>query len=46
MLFRSIMRKLFMGIADGRMEVDGKVIYNVNDLRVGLFTNTQALQGG
>lgn len=43
---RLIMRKLFMGIADGCMEVDGKVIYSVNDLRVGLFTNTQALQGG
>lgn len=43
---RLIMRKLFMGIADGRVEVDGKVIYIVSDLRVGLFTNTQALQGG
>lgn len=43
---RLIMRKLFMGIADGRMEVDGKVIYTVRDLRVGLFTNTQVLQGG
>ena len=42
---RLIMRKLFMGIADGRVEVDGKVIYTVSDLRVGLFTNTQALQG-
>jgi len=40
-LKRVIMRKLFMGIADARMEVDGKVIYVANNLRVGLFTNTE-----
>ena len=28
-LKRVVMRKLFMGIADGLVEVDGKVIYNV-----------------
>lgn len=39
-LKRVIMRKLYMGIADATMEVDGKVIYTANDLRVGLFTNT------
>jgi len=40
-LKRVIMRKLFMGIADARMEVDGKEIYVANNLRVGLFTNTE-----
>ena len=38
-LKRVIMRKLFMGIADGTVEVDGEVIYTAKDLRVGLFTN-------
>ena len=38
---RVIMRKLFMGIADARMEVDGREIYTVKDLRVGLFTSTE-----
>jgi len=37
---RVIMRKLVMGIADAIMEVDGKVIYEASDLRVGLFTST------
>ncbi len=40
---RIIMRKLTMGIADAQMSVDGKVIYEAKDLRVGLFTNTQSL---
>jgi len=40
-LKRVIMRKLYMGIADAEMEVDGKVIYTAKDLRVGLFTNTE-----
>ncbi len=40
-LKRVIMRKLYMGIADATMEVDGKVIYTAKDLRVGLFTNTE-----
>lgn len=39
-LKRLIMRKLVMGIADATMEVDGKKIYEANDLRVGLFTST------
>jgi 3-hydroxyacyl-[acyl-carrier protein] dehydratase/trans-2-decenoyl-[acyl-carrier protein] isomerase len=39
-LKRVIMRKLFMGIADGIVEVDGRTIYEAKDLRVGLFTNT------
>ncbi|MDH5547752.1 MAG: 3-hydroxyacyl-[acyl-carrier-protein] dehydratase FabA [Gammaproteobacteria bacterium] len=38
-LKRVIMRKLFMGIADASMEVDGQEIYAANNLRVGLFTN-------
>ena len=38
---RLIERRLVMGIADGRMLVDGKEIYTANDLRVGLFTSTQ-----
>ena len=37
---RVIARKLVLGIADGSMEVDGKVIYTARDLRVGLFTST------
>lgn len=37
---RLIMRKLIMGIADAELEVDGRVIYTAQDLRVGLFTRT------
>jgi 3-hydroxyacyl-[acyl-carrier protein] dehydratase/trans-2-decenoyl-[acyl-carrier protein] isomerase len=37
---RVIQRKLNMGIADGVMEVDGRVIYAATNLRVGLFTST------
>ena len=40
-LKRLIMRKLVMGIADATMEVDGKLIYEATDLRVGLFTSTK-----
>ena len=39
-LKRVIERRLVMGIADGRMHVDGREIYVANDLRVGLFTST------
>ena len=38
---RVIQRKLNMGIADGVMEVDGRVIYAASSLRVGLFTSTE-----
>jgi len=38
---RVITRKLVLGIADGRMEVDGREIYTASDLRVGLFTSTE-----
>jgi 3-hydroxyacyl-[acyl-carrier protein] dehydratase/trans-2-decenoyl-[acyl-carrier protein] isomerase len=41
-LKRVIMRKLVMGIADARMEVDGREIYTAKDLRVGLFTSTES----
>ena len=37
-LKRVIMRKLFMGIADGSVYVDDKEIYVAKDLRVGLFS--------
>jgi 3-hydroxyacyl-[acyl-carrier protein] dehydratase/trans-2-decenoyl-[acyl-carrier protein] isomerase len=36
------MRKLCMGIADGQVEADGKVIYTGKDLRVGLFTGSES----
>lgn len=39
---RVIQRKLNMGIADGIMEVDGRVIYTASNLRVGLFTSTES----
>lgn len=35
---RLITRKLILGIADGRLLVDGEEIYTAKDLRVGLFT--------
>ena len=38
---RMILRKLVMGVADGRMEADGREIYTVKDLRVGLFKSTE-----
>jgi len=42
---RIIMRKLVLGIADAVMRVDGEAIYVAKDLRVGLFTTTEALGG-
>jgi 3-hydroxyacyl-[acyl-carrier protein] dehydratase/trans-2-decenoyl-[acyl-carrier protein] isomerase len=41
-LKRVILRKLVMGIADAEMECDGRIIYEASDLRVGLFTSTDA----
>jgi 3-hydroxyacyl-[acyl-carrier protein] dehydratase/trans-2-decenoyl-[acyl-carrier protein] isomerase len=38
---RVIQRKLFMGIGDGIMKVDGREIYHAKSLRVGLFTSTE-----
>lgn len=40
---RVINRKLVLGVADGRVECDGQVIYEAKDLKVGLFDNTAAL---
>lgn len=37
---RVIMRRLILGIADGVVKADGKVIYEAKDLRVGLFGAT------
>ncbi|MEY1661441.1 3-hydroxyacyl-[acyl-carrier-protein] dehydratase FabA [Alcanivorax sp. REN37] len=39
---RVIARKLILGIADGTVSVDGRDIYQANDLRVGLFTSTDS----
>ena len=39
-LKRVIMRRLVMGIADAKMQVDGRLIYQATDLKVGLFTRT------
>ena len=40
---RLIERKLVLGIADGTVECDGKVIYTATDLKVGLFRPDQML---
>ena len=39
---RVINRKLVMGLADGEVEVDGRVIYTATDLKVGLFQDTSS----
>jgi len=39
-LKRVIKRKLFMGLGDGTVAVDGRVIYQAKDLKVGLFQDT------
>ncbi|MEM7745287.1 MAG: bifunctional 3-hydroxydecanoyl-ACP dehydratase/trans-2-decenoyl-ACP isomerase [Pseudomonadota bacterium] len=38
-LRRVIDRKLKMAIADGIVELDGEIIYQIKDMRVGLFTD-------
>lgn len=38
---RLINRKLVLGIGDGKVFADGTLIYEANDLRVGLFDNTE-----
>ena len=40
---RLIERKLIMGIADGTVSVDGKVIYTAKGLKVGLFQPNETL---
>jgi 3-hydroxyacyl-[acyl-carrier protein] dehydratase/trans-2-decenoyl-[acyl-carrier protein] isomerase len=37
---RVVERKLVMGIADGKVSIDGREIYTASDLRCGLFTRT------
>ncbi len=39
---RVIKRRLYMGIGDAYLYVDGKEIYSAKDLKVGLFTNMDA----
>lgn len=39
-LKRVIKRKLYMGLADGSVNVDGREIYTAKDLKVGLFMDT------
>jgi 3-hydroxyacyl-[acyl-carrier protein] dehydratase/trans-2-decenoyl-[acyl-carrier protein] isomerase len=41
-LKRVIMRKLVLGVADGIMKVDGETVYEAKDLKVGLFTASEA----
>ena len=40
-LKRLILRKLILGIADGIMMADGKPIYEVKDMKVGLFISDE-----
>ena len=45
--FKRVMRsKLVLGIADGWLSADGKVIYRASDLKVGLFRDQRAPQAG
>ncbi len=39
-LKRVIKRKLYMGIGDAMLQVDGREIYTASDLKVGLFQDT------
>jgi 3-hydroxyacyl-[acyl-carrier protein] dehydratase/trans-2-decenoyl-[acyl-carrier protein] isomerase len=41
-LKRVIKRKLFMGLGDGTVAVDGRIIYEAKDLKVGLFQDTSS----
>lgn len=38
---RVINRKLVLGVADGKLEADGEVIYEAKDMKVGLFDNSK-----
>ena len=40
-LKRLILRKLILGVAGGIMKADGKPIYEVKDMKVGLFTSNK-----
>ncbi len=39
---RIVNRRLIMGLADGEVLVDDRLIYTANDLKVGLFRDTSA----
>lgn len=41
-LKRVLLRRLYMGIADASLSVDGRTIYTAADLKVGLFTSTDS----
>tara|TARA_A200000113_G_scaffold185289_1_gene172083 strand:- start:2027 stop:2536 length:510 start_codon:yes stop_codon:yes gene_type:complete len=38
---RVILRRLIMGIADGRVICDGETVFEANDIRVGLFKSEE-----
>jgi len=38
--------KLWLGIADGWLSMDGEIIYRAKDLKVGLFKQDSPLQPG
>ncbi len=38
-LKRLILRKLILGVADGILKADGKIIYEAKDMKVGLFNS-------
>ena len=38
-LKRLILRKLILGVADGVLKADNKIIYEAKDMKVGLFTS-------
>ena len=40
-LKRLILRKLILGVADGVLKADNKIIYEAKDMKVGLFTNSE-----
>lgn len=42
---RFIDRRLVLGVADGRVEVDGKIACEVKDMKVGLFDNSKKDEG-
>ena len=42
---RVINRRLVLGVADGKLEADGNVIYEAKDMKVGLFDNSKKDEG-
>ena len=40
-LKRLILRKLILGVADGILKADGKLIYEAKDIKVGLFNTSK-----